>query len=402
MSDNGHPEYRRVFKNAMFYGTLKFTLGVWTLYLSSLYMSRNGNLRLKIIFWPDSIVYLMFGVVVAYIYDKYYEVMYDQYDLAVPKRLFFFIGDVFAFTAFFSIVLFPLSGFGIFQWGLMAYFIFSNLVLAKNNDFMRFFEPLSLLILGMMMFIIKVGSQYLLSQNPYQQFISGNTTMRWLIFGIAAVFAVKYIWDLFKTRKDVNMAKSSSLASKVLGIGLETTKKIGKVIISTGLLLPLIGLCLVCGVALIFVVIEAQSDFWKSLGNLLEKALTTDSLRILYSESMTWFQYAAFIVFLLSFLPGIWYCDKFIKDRKKLFKKFLKKHYPPEFIKHVNNDESFNLLIKDGKTIVSDPVKFYDSLEDEYQYSSNLPEEYGKPGERKHLTSKDDFIDELEKIKKGD
>ncbi|MCX5814161.1 MAG: hypothetical protein NT178_16700 [Proteobacteria bacterium] len=377
--------YEKVCKDEpLFWGILKITIGIWMYYLSSKYMSSSGNYRLNIFLLPDTLVFLMFGAVVSLVYYSYYGIMYSKYehDLSITARLLFIFGDIFVYTSFFSIVLFPLSGFGVVQWAFVAYMLFTNLIMAKNEGFFRCFDPLSFLIIGVVMYIAKIFVQYSLPQNPYQEFISGNTTMRWAIFAIAFVFGIKYMIDLFKRKEDLNMAGSSSIARKILNFGIETTKKFVKIVMSAGILIPLIGILLSVGLpVVIYIVVKMQTDLWNNLGSLLDKLLTTDRLSIISSRSLAVFQLIAFFVFLAYFAINSIIFKQFTDNEKKAFNEFLN-NYPDEFLEIINKDAFMDMALKEkgGITIASKAKDLRDAIKIEYKkfQKNQVPQVTGK------------------------
>lgn len=117
----------------IFWGMGRLTVGIWLLYLSCLYLSAGGDMRLKIAMYPDMPVYLMFGAIHAYIMHQFNRIRYDEVRKFGPaEETLYIVADLFVYAAFYNIVLLPLCGIGIIEWGLIAYMLFSTLAISQG------------------------------------------------------------------------------------------------------------------------------------------------------------------------------------------------------------------------------------------------------------------------------
>jgi len=373
-----------VFKDSYFWGVSKLTVGVWLLYLSSLYVSGSGNYLLKITFFPDMQVYLIFGAITAFIYHSYYRVMYNdgrRGRLPLPVITLAYVADVLAFTSLYSIVLFPLCGFGVIQWLLIIYILFSQLVVSKKNDIYRYFSPLSLLIFCSLMYIVKAFVQYVFPINIYQTLIIANDTARWIIFAIAVIAGIYQLINLFASKKSTEPIQIESKIPAISLVGKQIKRGIGFVL-TAGFIIPLIGILLSGGLILFFVVFKIEADFWKLFGPLLDKLLTTDRRNILQSQSLSFFQLSALFIYFIYFFINYEIFNSYVRDKSKKIMKYLR-YYPEE----IGRDN--HIKWNDDIMVVSNRAKVFADIERYYQESDEFSE-YGEKKNRKHFIDHQD------------
>ena len=371
--------FKWVSRHSEFWGFAKVTLGVWLFYLSSLYISSSGNKLLKITMWPDMQVFFLFGAITAILYHYYYGIIYGKFTLA---SIFSFVADMLAYTSFYSIVLFPLSGFGVVQWLLLIYILFSSLVMKKDDGFNRYFNPIALFIFGVLMFILKSFVQYVFPPNIYQEFISGNSSARWVIFAIAGIAGCYQLVNLFSSKKTSEPVQIKSKTSQFVSFLGTQVKRGLKLIVSAGFILPLLGILVVSGFIAVFIIDKLNNDFWRILGPLLDKLLTTDRLSIINSQSLAFFQLSALILFVLYFFINHSVFEGYVDAEIKEIMKRINKYYPEQIKK--------GFTINDPLVAITRKNKLYEEIEEYFQTAPEFSK-YGKEYERKH---KDENVQE--------
>lgn len=366
-----------VWGDSYFWVVSKLAVGVWLLYLSSLYVSGSGNYLLKITLEPDMQVYLIFGAITAFIYHSYYRVMYyDRGRLPLPVITLAYVADVLAFTSLYSIVLFPLCGFGVIQWLLIIYILFSQLVVRKNNDIYRYFSPLSLLIFCSLMYVVKAFVQYVFPINIYQTLIIANDTARWIIFAIAVIAGIYQLINLVSSKKNTEPIQIESKIPAISLVGKQIKRGMGFVI-TAGFIIPLIGILLSGGLILSIVVLKMEADFWKFLGPLSDKLLSTDRRNILQSQSLSFFQLSALFIYFIYFFINYEIFNSYVRDKSKKIMKYLR-YYPEE----IGRDN--HIKWNDDIMVVSNRATVFKDIERYYQESDEFSE-YGEKPNRKHI-----------------
>lgn len=308
--------YEKIKERPIFWGLVRLTIGLWALHLSCLYMSSTGELASKITMQPDMLIYIMFAAIVAFVYFNYCS-MFDFFaDKLHTYAILIILGDLFAYAAFFNIVLFPLSGFGIIEWGLVTYMFIGSLLVKRSSY--NLFSPVSLLITGIALYVVKVFVQSVFPVNIYQEVISGNTTIRMIIFCIAAIFGVKFLLGLFQREQQLPQPESSFMKP------VNAVIAVGNKLFTAGLMVSLIGIALIGFVVTFFAARKMEAEFWNAIGPTLEKLLTTDNMRIIESDAQFFFQIAAFLIFFIYFILNDQTMKACIKQRADDFREFIK------------------------------------------------------------------------------
>ena len=358
----------------IYWGIGRLTVGVWLLYLSCLYLSGSGEFRLKIAMYPDMIVFLMFGAIHAYIAHQFNKIMYDtNRNIGTTTETLYIVADVFVYAAFYNIVLLPLCGIGIIEWALLAYMLFSTLVIAQNRDLIyRFFSPLSFLILGLCLFLLKVAVTTLFPQNIYREMINGNATARFLLFAMSVLVLVYYVKGLFDHAiQKTNQGRSLA----VMAFMGRQAAKIGVVIFTAPFLIFAAGIILPLGViGVILFIGKIEQDFWKFVSPVLEKLLTTDRQNIILSKSLMIFQIASCLLYLIYFFYNNILLQNHIKeclDENKdhtTVKQRISKFYPKEYAALILDDLN-QISAKDKLDIATNLHEFHRKVEDVFQKS---------------------------------
>ena len=103
-------------------------LGFWLLYGASVYKTKAGATLLAIYLYPQSMIFAIFGIFHGASVWKLYKAVYDYDRYTKWISYIHFAGQCVLYTAFFNIVLFPLSGIGIYWNGylllLLSFLIF--------------------------------------------------------------------------------------------------------------------------------------------------------------------------------------------------------------------------------------------------------------------------------------
>ena len=357
----------------IFWGMGRLTVGIWLLYLSCLYLSAGGDMRLKIAMYPDMPVYLMFGAIHAYIMHQFNRIRYDEVRKFGPaEETLYIVADLFVYAAFYNIVLLPLCGIGIIEWGLIAYMLFSTLAISQDRKVIyRFFNPLAFLIFGLCLFLIKVAVTTLFPQNIYRGMISGNDTARFLIFAMAALALAYFVKSLFDLRKD-NVVSVSSQGSgeKLVAFLGRQAERIGKVIFSGPFLIVAIGIAIptfiIGGVMGYFILGKIQREFWMFVTPVLEKLLTTDRQSIILSKSLMIFQTIACLLYLIYFLYHNNRLQKIIDNKVDLIRDKIRDYYPEEYAAPILED----LHSKDKLILTAEWRDFHRAIEDDFKNST--------------------------------
>jgi hypothetical protein len=359
-------------KEPIYWGIVRLTVGIWLLYLSCLYLSGSGDLRLKIAMDLDMPIYLMFGAIHAYIMHQFNRIIYDENrDIGPMTETTYIVADLFVYAAFYNIVLLPLCGLGIIEWGLLAYMLFSTLVIAQDRKVIyRFFNPLAFLILGLCLFLLKVAITTLFPQNLYREMISGNDTMRFLLFAMAAMALAYYVKSLFDLRKDhaIQVSTQGRGEKLVVFLGRQATK-LGKLVLTGPFLIIALGvifsLAVIGGAFGFFFLGKLEQDFWNAFGPRLEKLLTTDRQNIILSKSLMIFQTSACLLYLVYFFYNNNLLQKHVENRHKMIKSAIADYYPGDYASLALND----LDRKDGVLVTAAWRDFHRAVEDDFQKS---------------------------------
>ncbi len=355
-----------------FWGAGRLTVGIWLLYLSNLYISSLGAFRLKIAMYPDMIVYLMFGAVHAYIMHQFNKIIYEDTPKIGPVvETLYIVSDIFVYTAFYSIVLLPLCGVGIIEWIVLAYMLISTLVIAQDHTAVyRFFSPLSFLIIGLCLFLLKVSVTTIFPQNIYREMISGIDTVRWFLFAMAVVMLVYYIKGLFDFRKQNTVAVSDRHSGKRLAAFFgQKAKRLLSIVFTAPFLITVLGivvpLLLIGGAVGFFILGSMMDDFWEAATPLLERLLTTDRQNIILSKSLMIFQTLAYLLYIIYFYYNNNILQKHIDERFEKISTRINDYYPEEYASLILND-----LSKKDKILIAATWKdFHRRVEESFRQS---------------------------------
>lgn len=182
----------------LFNATFSVVAGIWLLFLATAYRTRAGNTNFNI-FSFQFMVFLIFGIGQAASEFKLRQEIYRDINI-VPSAI-SFLGLICIYTAFYNIVLFPLSGIGMIEWTLVCLTIFAN-ALSKfmNKKILNIGQsPMAIWNFGVLLFFIKIIWFFFFEENIYQETIQGNFLLR-LLIGVVGAGAILLLLTQLKTK----------------------------------------------------------------------------------------------------------------------------------------------------------------------------------------------------------
>ena len=390
----GKNSIERFKEDPLYKAICRVVFGLCIFTMSTVYLSGGGNFVSNILFYPDMIVYTIFGLITAFVLIMQKEVsgMYREpyFNSSQIKYMLLPFADFLAYTGFFNIVLFSLSGFGLVEWVLMLYLVSVNLLLKNDHSI---FGPLSLFILGCILFMIKIAVNYIFPPNIYTELIKFNDSVRWIILILATVFGLQFIFGfLTKFKKNVTaleirkknktlkkapsgviVAIGSVIKSIIKAIG-NFIKSIIKIIGYVPLLLILFSLFLVGGIFSVFIIKEISNDFWNLLDPILSQLLTTNRLNLIHSKSWAFMQLISLILFGFYIFLDRGFNKEYLQIIADRFRKRLEMYYPRDFL--LRSDIS-TLIFSDPICIASNEEKLYWDIENAYQTDETISGDIG-------------------------
>ncbi|MGL4985859.1 MAG: hypothetical protein ACRC5H_01820 [Treponemataceae bacterium] len=275
-------------KNEFLNKLLSVGFGITLFYFSLIYQNRVGIVRLSISF-PQIAVFSLFGLFHAFNVFEIKKLINKETTNILDLFFLFFL-----YTAFYNVVLLPLSGFALIQWGLVILILFSSFISELTgkvlpNVFMGQ-SPIALLVFGIILFFIKVAIFYMLPPNIYNTIIRGNKTLENIIGVCAIIMLVGGIILLLGQFKTVFSGISNSYPIKKIPNSQNFIAYLGNcvknIFASIGKLLLLVfsvniliigGIIIVltAGIFIIFIVDNIIQDVLQAVEPFLEKLLST-------------------------------------------------------------------------------------------------------------------------------
>ena len=333
------------YEKKLFNATVVSACGLWLLYFSSLYKTNGGGIRLSLFTYPQIMVFAMFGLIQAFNFSKLSDAIYNENILCSVIRL---IGNTFVYTAFYNIVLLPLSGFGVIEWLLVAFVIFSDIFnkFIPKNVLSIGQNPFHVLVFGLILFLVKITIFYIFPDNIYNALFVGNTTARFFLAVIAIAPLPMFFAQLKKQhfpRKETNKTMADNIGAVIKIIG-EFLKKVV-------LLFSLPVLCIIflsTSVVLLFIGHRIVSDVLALIEPMLEQIMKTGKNTIPITHFYTIWQITAFFFILLYQIIAYKHLNNTaMKSVTKLYTE-IQQRYPalPDDIQEIlENDKIMNTLI---------------------------------------------------------
>lgn len=185
--------------------------GIFLLDLSLLYFNRNGNITLNPVILTQLSVSLIFGFfhgLKKYQLIKAIDIHHNGLDL---------VAQFFIYTAWYNVILLPLSGIALFEWILVGFVIFSDFVCcinSKKSFILNYIgnSDLNLLIFGSILAIFKSIVFYLFPSFIYLDSFVGNSTARFLILAFSVLgfcILVSFLVKNIKAKLGINLRGNS-------------------------------------------------------------------------------------------------------------------------------------------------------------------------------------------------
>ncbi len=241
----------------LFEAVASLGMAIWLLYLSNLYKLQGGHISLMLFMYPQNIVFMIFGIVQGFNIWSIQQKIYD--DIPIVSAV-YFLANSFLYMAFYSLVLFPLSGIGLLEWLLVAFILFSDFyskINIKRRNAMGQ-HPIAVLLFGLCLFLIKVFVWYFFPNNIYQTSVVGNNMLRILISIIAVmgiIFLLSQLKNRFTSRKKLK--------------GFAKLRKIFSLLFSFAALPILLAVLLIAGFLIILSVSSILTDIKTDINNFL-------------------------------------------------------------------------------------------------------------------------------------
>lgn len=260
---------------------LLLAASVFLLWISMLFQSRSGAVRLTAAAFSQTMVFAFLGMLhglFLFLHKRNLTGCADFMDFLS----YFFMG-----WAFYSVVLLPLSGFGCAQWVVVAIYLISAVAGAIGKPEVggrKIFASQStlwLFIFGSVMLVFKSALYWFSPDNLYIMSVAGNKTLRLLLATLCIVGLVFLIAQLVSRGKTVK--SNSTAAEKVIRKVGEGISSAGRAV--SGLILSIFSgpvvLILILAAVLIFaacnvlLVSRIYKDLLSLVEPLLDRLLTT-------------------------------------------------------------------------------------------------------------------------------
>ncbi len=281
--------------------TTSLAIAIVVFYLSSLYLD-NSYIRLTFVL-QQTAIFALLGFLHAYNVYSLDNIINRQKQNMVMLFCYFLV-----YTAWYNVVLFPMSGLGLIEYGIVFVVLSSNLYTEiatekKKNPFMGQ-KPMVLVYFGMILFLIKIIIFFTITgDNIYDSLILENETARFLVGIFSVVGVVFLIMQLCKhiTNKfEINVNKSKT--EKIFSFVFSVIKKGITAIISIISLPIIIIVMLIIGLGVLAIgAIELNgiyNDILKFVEHLLEKSTSTGENSLQPSNFYFVFQTISMIIVL--------------------------------------------------------------------------------------------------------
>ena len=271
-------------------------------YLSIVFRTRGGAIRLSIFNYFNTIAYSIFAIMHAlhlFLFMRHNRKNTDMLD---------FISYVLLFFAFYSVVLLPASGFALAEWLVVTLYLFPGLIssitpIRKEGKTFNFIpqNPVWFMAMGILLMLFKIMLWWAVPDNLYLSTISGNSTLRiaLVVLCCAGIFVLISQW--------INRRKNSQETKNKITEGFKKGAQAVSSFLSTiwSFVLTIftgpVLLIIICIAILVFIICSALfahgviSDIQDIIEPFLDKMLTTGQDSIIKSKFYTICQVSAFV-----------------------------------------------------------------------------------------------------------
>lgn len=248
--------------------------GILLLDFSLLYFNKNSQISLNSTILTKFYISLIFGFFHGY--KKFCAIKTIEKSPSLLNLLSQFL----IYTAWYNVVLLPLSGLGVIEWVFTAFVLFSDFLCAvtgKRNIRLSYIgnSNLNLLIFGCLLMIFKIVLFYIFPDNIYISSFEGNSSARFLIliFCITAlIFLISFLFKLIKSKTKTSQI-SSDQSQKFLKKLANGIKKFFRSLLSliTGPAALIVLLCI--GLASLTVIFISVKSITNDILNFVEPYL---------------------------------------------------------------------------------------------------------------------------------
>jgi len=166
-----------------------FALGIFCFTISSVYFN-NGYIQLSIFKFEQTVFFILCGFLHGFIFFQM------KQKEGISQSPIMLISYMFLFSGWYSVILFPTSGFGFIEWLIVLLVLFMNIKNPYANSIPFFLE-----FFGIGLFFIKQFIFFIFTENIYDQLILGNQTIQFLLVIIAASGIVLGLIQFFRIIK---------------------------------------------------------------------------------------------------------------------------------------------------------------------------------------------------------
>lgn len=196
--------------------------GLIVLIVSSMYQI-PGGIRLNLLLYPQIGVFTVLGFFHGYNMMRYKTFSKGKDTSISAYEVLDLISDSLIYTAWYNVILFPLSGFGIIEWTGVFVILISGFIsdlagsdISKKSKIFNTahflgHSPMTLLLTGVALYLLKIAVFYLFPANIYLEAFHGNFLARLIIVFFCLCGLVTMISLLAKNvRKNITGKKKLS------------------------------------------------------------------------------------------------------------------------------------------------------------------------------------------------
>ena len=268
------------------WGIVRIAAGMVILAGSSLYLDATGACRSAILLVPDMVIFILFGSIASLLAHSGDGRARRHVTIPPGATALSFAGDICAFTGFFSIVLFPLSGLGVIEWGLVSSMLLAGLAIRKNPYVLRFIWPWPILVTAGMLYCIKVTVEDLFLPDMYSVISGSNPLVRWIVCSISGIVGATYLVALWRTARKVVPSEAAHAEPAAVSLGVVRVLFIG-------------GAFVAGGVALMVFANVTSHAVWELLESSVRFFTTPERHALLLSQPLFLYKTPALLLFVL-------------------------------------------------------------------------------------------------------
>lgn len=304
------------------------SFGILLIDLSILYLNQNGKILLNQTMLIPLYVSFIFGFFHGYktfLIEKFIDNKISLLSLVYLS---------FIYTAWYNVILLPLSGFGVIEWDLFLFIIFSDFILLNSSKYKEKISYITssgktLLIFGSIMSVFKFIMYFIFPDNIYEESFIGNPTARLFVLAfncIGILFLLLFLKNKIKAKMSFSK-KQKDISVSILKRIINQIKKFFNLIlslISSQAAIIIIGIIiLVGGILIVFEINAICEDILEFIEPFLIKFSSTGKSAI--SPSIFYF-ISNFIVLISVLVFGFYYENQLEdKARENIGAKIIKK-----------------------------------------------------------------------------